>query len=182
MMMATVPDQDIVRAIRGGDQGAFQQVFHACYEGLCQYACTMLKDMDEAEDVVQALFVKVWEKRADLDIHHSMRSYLFRSVYHQCINQLEHRAIKWKHQEQGALQMLHEVQQPDVFPDELEERVKAAIAALPEQCRIIFVMSRYEEMKYAAIAARLNLSVNTIENQVSKALKILRSKLKDNFV
>lgn len=180
--MVTLPEEDMIRAIRDGDKVAFQQVFYACYDGLCQYACTMLKDMDEAEDVVQAMFVKVWEKRESLGIQTSMRSYLFRSVYHQCLNLLEHRAIKWKHQEQGAYDKLGEVQQPEVFPEELEERIKAAIGELPEQCRIIFMMSRYDELKYAEIAARMNLSVNTIENQVSKALKILRGRLKDNFV
>jgi RNA polymerase sigma-70 factor, ECF subfamily len=71
------------------------------------------------------------------------------------------------------------VQQPEVFPHELEERIVAIIKTLPKQCRTIFMMSRYQEMKYAEIAKELDISVNTIENQISKALRILREHFKD---
>jgi RNA polymerase sigma-70 factor (ECF subfamily) len=175
-------NQDTIRAIRNGNKDAFRQVFNTCYESLCQYAFTLLKDMDEAEDIVQSMFLKLWERREDLDIRHALRSYLFKAVYHQCINQLEHRAIKLKHQDQGARDTLAGVQQPEVFPEELEENIRSAINGLPQQCRLVFMMSRYEELRYAEIAQKLDISVNTVENQVSKALKILRSRLKDTFV
>jgi RNA polymerase sigma-70 factor (ECF subfamily) len=177
-----LPDQEIIKAIRQGDKDVFEQVFHACYENLCQYAFTILKDMDEAEDIVQSMFLKVWEKRGELNIQQSMRSYLFRAVYHQCINQLEHRTIKMKHREYGVYEGLYKVQQPEVFPEELSENIRTAINDLPHQCRTIFMMSRYEELRYAEIAQKLNISVNTIENQISKALRILRLKLKDHFI
>ncbi len=171
-------DRDLLKAIRHGDTVAFRQVFDACYEGLCGYACTMLKDMDEAEDLVQSLFLKLWEKRNDISIEQTVRSYLFKAVYHQCLNQLEHRSVQIRHQQYKRYENQYAVQRPDVFPEELEENIRQAIESLPEQCRIIFNMSRYEELKYAEIAARLGLSVNTVENQVSKALKILRAKIK----
>ncbi|HEY9049121.1 MAG TPA: RNA polymerase sigma-70 factor [Ohtaekwangia sp.] len=174
-------DRDIINAIQSGNKDAFEQVFHACYENLCQYACTIVKDMDEAEDIVQSMFLKIWEKREELTIQQSIRSYLFRAVYHQCINTLEHKVIKLKHQEYGLQQGIHASQQPEVFPEELSESIRAAIDELPEQCRNIFVMSRYEELRYAEIAKKLNISVNTIENQISKALRILRLKLKDSI-
>lgn len=178
----TLPDQEILRALSKGDADAFRQVFNDCYESLCQYAFTILKDMDESEDIVQATFIKIWENRGDLDIKHTVRSYLFKAVYHKCINQLEHRAVKLRYQDHGMRSQSSRVQQPEVFPDELEEKIKNAINRLPPQCRLIFVMSRYEELRYSEIAEKLNISVNTVENQVSKALKILRSELKDIFV
>jgi len=178
----TSPDQEVLRAISNGDKQAFRQVFNSCYESLCHYAFTILKDMDEAEDTVQAVFLKIWESRTQLDIRHNLRSYLFRTVYHKCINQLEHRVVKLKYQDHGRRERSADVQLPEVFTDELEENIKKAIGKLPPQCRNVFLLSRYEELRYAEIAKRLNISVNTVENQVSKALKILRSELKNIFV
>lgn len=175
-------DRQIIQDIREGKEQSFRHVFNANYENLCHYAFTILKDMDEAEDIVQSMFLKIWEKREDLEIRQSVRSYLFRAVYHQCINQLDHRSVTRKHQDHELHENGWNVQQPEVFPYELQENIEKAINALPGQCRLIFMMSRYEELRYAEIAEKLNLSVNTIENQISKALKILRSKLKDSIV
>src|SRR6188508_1516367 len=95
-MTEPLPGQEI-QAIREGNVTAFKQAFDACYESLCDYAFTILKDADEAEDVVQSMFIKLWERRSDLDIQHTVRSYLFRAVYNQCINLLAHRTVKRKH-------------------------------------------------------------------------------------
>lgn len=149
------------------------------YENLCRYAFTILKNAEEAEDVVQSMFVKIWEKREELEVKHTIRSYLFKAVYHQCINLLEHRTVQLKHQVHITHEMHSEAQLPETFQHELEESVVAAINGLPEQCRKIFMMSRYDELRYAEIASHLNISVNTVENQISKALRILRTKLKD---
>ena len=149
------------------------------YESLCRYAYTILKNAEEAEDVVQSMFVKIWEKREGLEVKHTIRSYLFKAVYHQCLNNLEHRTVKMKHQVQIAHEAHAETQLPETFQHELEENIIAAINSLPDQCRIIFMMSRFDELRYAEIASHLNISVNTVENQISKALKILRAKLKD---
>jgi RNA polymerase sigma-70 factor (ECF subfamily) len=172
-------DVEIIKAIGNGNAVVFKQVFMSYYENLCRYAYTLLKNTEEAEDIVQSMFVKVWEKRGELEIRNSIRSYLFKAVYHQCINQLEHRTVKLKHQVHIAHEMHNEAQLPETFQHELEENIVAAIKTLPEQCRIIFMMSRYDELRYAEIALHLNISVNTVENQISKALKILRLKLKD---
>lgn len=172
-------ERDIITAVREGNAVAFQQIFNANYQGLCQYAFTILKDSDEVQDIVQSVFLKIWEKRHELEIKHSIRSYLFKAVYHQCINQLEHRTVKLKHEEYAAYTQ-PSAQAPEIFPLELEKNIVTAVKGLPEQCRIIFMMSRYEEMRYAEIAKHLRISVNTVENQISKALKILRAKLKDS--
>lgn len=169
----------ILQQIREGNDESFREIFHAYYEGLCQYAFTLLKDMDDAEDVVQSMFMKIWEKRQTLIITHTIKSYLYKAVYHQCVNQFDHRAVRVKFQAHTTAQNARDVQHPDVFPNELEERIVAAVNTLPKQCRTIFMMSRYQEMKYAEIAKVLDISVNTIENQISKALKILRTHFND---
>jgi RNA polymerase sigma-70 factor (ECF subfamily) len=177
-MTQELPEEDIVTAIREGNAVAFQYVFDGCYASLCGYAYTMLRDADEAEDVVQSMFVKLWEKREVLEIKQSVRAYLFRAVHHQCLNQLEHRAVKLRHSASSRSESKATADK-DIFPAELEARVRVAIDALPPQCRKIFVMSRYEGLRYTEIASQLNISVNTIQNQVCKALKLLRTELKD---
>lgn len=162
-----------------GTEDTFRKVFDDCYENLCRYAFTIVKDFDQAEDIVQTMFMKLWEKRGELDITTSVRAYLFRSVYNQCINQLDHKVIKTKYDASVRVQAGRDEQQPDVFPEELENNIRKAVEALPPQCRSIFMMSRYEELRYSEIADRLGISVNTIQNQVSKALKLLREALKD---
>jgi len=171
-----ISEQQLIEGIREGNQAHFQRLFHTYYDSLCQYAFTLLRDMDEAEDIVQSMFVKLWEKREILTITHTFKSYLYRAVHNLCMNQLEHRGIRQKHAVY-AVQHGSDVQRPEVFPEELEASIVAAINSLPEQCRLIFTMSRYEEMKYSEIAHRLEISVNTVENQVSKALKLLRARL-----
>lgn len=162
-----------------GSSDAFRKVFDTCYENLCRYAFTIVRDFDQAEDIVQSMFMKLWEKRDTLDINTSVRSYLFRAVYNQCINHLEHHSIKSKYDASVKVEAGRDEQAPEVFPDELEDRIRKAVDTLPAQCRSIFIMSRYEELKYSEIAERLGISVNTIQNQVCKALKLLREALKD---
>lgn len=170
-------EEQIIQDIREGNQALFQGIFSAHYEGLCHYAFTILRDMDEAEDLVQSMFMKWWEKRGEIEIRQTIKSYLFRAVYNQCMNHLEHRQVKQKHLDHTAYEWAQEKQLPEAFASELEENVVIAINQLPEQCRIIFIMSRYEEMKYNEIASKLGISPNTVENQISKALKILRTQL-----
>lgn len=178
--MDNLSDPDLIKAIRDGNAEVFRRVFDSCYDGLCRYAFTMLKDFDQAEDLVQSIMVKLWERRESLEIKTSVRSYLFRAVYNQCLNQLEHNTIKKKY-DVGVQRIpgLDE-QQPDVFPQELEDRIKKAVDSLPQQCRLIFMMSRYEDMRYSEIAEKLDISVNTIQNQICKALKILKDELKEH--
>jgi RNA polymerase sigma-70 factor (ECF subfamily) len=173
-----LPEREIMRALREGRREAFKQAFDTCFEGLCRYAFTLVRDEDEAADIVQSMFVKLWERRAELDIKHAVRPYLFRSVYNQCMNQLEHRTVRDKHRDHSELNLSDSVE-PEVFKEELDEKIKEVVDKLPPQCRTIFIMSRYEELKYPEIAEKLNISVNTIQNQICKALKILREELKE---
>ncbi|HEX5171293.1 MAG TPA: RNA polymerase sigma-70 factor [Cyclobacteriaceae bacterium] len=180
--MSSLPEDQIIKGIREGSEAHFRQVFDAYFDALCHYAFTKLRDMDEAEDIVQGMFVKVWEKRSSLVITQSIRSYLFRAVHNHCINQLEHRDVRQRHLTYKTSTTGNESQPPEVFPEELEDNIRNAIEQLPQQCRLIFKMSRYEELKYAEIADKLGISVNTVENQISKALKILRAQLSNIIV
>ncbi len=169
------------KALKEGDETAFEMIFKTYYEPLCNYAFTFLQDRDESEEIVQATFLKVWEKRDSIDIESSLKAYLYRAIRNSCINAIKHDRIKRKH----ATEMLfvsdstHEGVSQAVISTELDQKIGDALEMLPEQCRLVFKMSRFEELKYAEIAAQLNISVKTVEHQIGKALKIMREELKE---
>jgi RNA polymerase sigma-70 factor (family 1) len=176
-----VTDQEYFLEIQSGHVPAFEMLFKTHYQPLCRYANTYLKDPDGAEEVVQAAFIGIWEKREGISIETSLKSYLYRTVRNACLNELKHEQVKQKY-------MAGQVQQEEktseaadhlAIHEELEAKVRKAIDRLPEQCRLIFTMSRFEELKYQEIADQLNLSVKTVENQMGKALKLMRLYLKE---
>lgn len=167
------------------DDAAFEQVFKTYFKCLHSYAFTILKNDAEAEDIVQRLFVKLWERDEDLHrISGSLNAYLYRAVHNDCLNYLKHQKVKVSHQLHVAYSMKNESEQPakKIFAAELEQKIQVALNQLPEQCRTIFQMSRFDELKYREIADKLGISVKTVENQMGKALKILRIKLAEFLI
>jgi RNA polymerase sigma-70 factor (family 1) len=179
--MIQIPDSDILLAIRQGNERVFETVFKKHYQTLCNYACGILKDMDDAEEVVQSIFLKFWEQRAEIEINVSLKSYLYRAVHNTCLNRLKHLKIQETYRQYVGdyLENTHDSATDILDKVELESRIADALEKLPEQCRLIFKMSRFEELKYQEIADRLGLSIKTVENQIGKALKIMRTELAD---
>ena len=172
-------DPDVVTAIRQGDEKAFEQTFRKYYERLCQYACSLLKDQDEAEEVVQHVFFTIWEKHSELEITLSLKSYLYRAVHNHCLNRFKHATVREAHRDHSlhfSTQSYDPVTEA-IHANELEEWIEIAVSTLPEQCQKAFRMSRFEELKYQEIADKLGISIKTVENQIGKALKILRIEL-----
>lgn len=172
---------DFFKALKEGDESAFEMMFKSHYQPLCNYAYSFLLDRDEAEEVVQATFLAIWEKKEGITIASSLKAYLYRAVRNNCLNVLKHAKIKKRHAEESAFvsDRSHEAVAQSVISTELDQKIGDALMALPEQCRLIFKLSRYEELKYAEIAQQLNISVKTVENQIGKALKIMREQLKE---
>jgi RNA polymerase sigma-70 factor (ECF subfamily) len=172
-------EQEIVGAIRQGNERVFEVIFRKYYQSLCNYANSMLKEIDEAEEVVQNLFSGIWEKRTDLEISISLKSYLYRAVHNHCLNRIKHLKIREEYQQyaNSYYESSYESVSQSVMKNELERKIEEAIDKLPEQCRLIFRLSRFEELKYHEIAEQLGISPKTVENQVGKALKILRVEL-----
>lgn len=174
-------DTQILIAIGQGDEGVFEQVFRKHYNGLCTYGRSILRDADEAEEIVQTVFVSIWEKRNEIEITQSLKSYLYRAVHNHCLNRIKHQKVREEHQQYAAYyhETAYESVSQTVYKNELEKHLSMAIEKLPEQCRIIFKLSRFDELRYQEIADQLGLSVKTVENQIGKALKILRTELAD---
>ena len=136
------------------DDEAFKQVFKTYFKCLHSYAFTLLKNDAEAEDIVQKLFVKLWETQEDIRcIPGSLSAYLYRAVHNDCLNNLKHQKVKTNYQLHVAYNMKNEtVQPPKFFAAELEQKIQTALNQLPEQCRTIFQMSRFDELKCKEIA------------------------------
>ena len=157
-----------------------EDAFKAHFQGLLRYAHTIIRDELMAEEMVQNVFYKLWKNREDMAIDKSLAAYLYRSVYNECLNYLKHLKVKAAYQAHAARAMENLNNAADKLRlRELEEKLEIALRELPEQCRTIFQMSRFEELKYMEIAGRLGISVKTVENQMGKALKLLRGKLAD---
>ncbi|MCU0323855.1 MAG: RNA polymerase sigma-70 factor [Spirosomaceae bacterium] len=176
-----VLEQDMIGAIRQGNEGVYEQIFRKYYQSLCNYANSMIRDMDDSEEIVQNVFMTIWEKKDDLEITISLKSYLYRAVHNHCLNRIKHFKVREEYQQYATDyydSSYHSVSET-VYKNELEQKISEAIQKLPEQCRLIFKMSRFEELRYQEIADQLNLSVKTVENQIGKALKFLRTELVD---
>jgi RNA polymerase sigma-70 factor (ECF subfamily) len=176
-----LPDQAHLEALAAGDTTSFEMYFRSFYQPLCNYAYSFLQDREEAEEIVQSTFLSVWEKRESLSIRTSAKSYLYAMVRNACLNVIKHEKIKQKYagEELALAEPGYESVAHTVTSNELETRIHGAIEKLPEQCRLVFKMSRFEELKYTEIADQLNISVKTVENHMGKALKIMREQLKD---
>lgn len=174
-------EQQVLNTLKEGNESAFEMVFRTYYRPLCQYAYSFLNDRDEAEEVVQSAFINVWDKREQVEIQTSLKAYLYRIVRNSCLNVIKHEKVKQQHAAHQLAhgQSSHENASQAVIHSELEEKIAEAMKALPEQCRLVFQLSRFEELKYSEIAEQLNISVKTVENQIGKALKIMREQLKD---
>jgi RNA polymerase sigma-70 factor, ECF subfamily len=159
----------------------FEEIFKTSFKNLHSYAFTILKNMDMAEEAVQQIFLKLWEQKDILKFDTSVKAYLYKAVHNHCLNVLKHEKVKNAYKIHSIYQMKNheDSAHKKIAASELEIRLHKALNELPEQCRTIFQLSRFDELTYREIADQMGLSVKTIENQMGKALKILRIKLVD---
>lgn len=157
----------------------FEALYKAHFRELHAYAYTIVNDWDNAEELVQGLFLKLWERNDWAGIHTSVKSYLYRSVYHESLNWLRRDKVRLRYQTLTAPTMENNTGDAteQLKAREVEKHLAMALNKLPEKCRAIFHLSRFEELKYQQIADQLNISIKTVETQMVKALKILRKEM-----
>jgi RNA polymerase sigma-70 factor (ECF subfamily) len=171
-------DDKLITGIKNNSEAAFDELFRKYYQKLVYFALKMLKNHDSANEVVQDLFVNFWEKRHQLEPRVSLQAYLYRAVYNNCIHLIK----KEKLYQGDELNLMNEPGEDFknlLEENELELRIFNLIEQLPTECKRIFKLSRFDELKYQEIADKLNLSVKTVETQMSRALKFLRNNLSD---
>ena len=154
-----------------------ESLFRKYFSSLCVFARQYVYDNDKVKDIVHDVFINIWEKGELYEADALVKGYLFTSVKNRCFNYLRDNK---KFNKEGDEAFNYEGASPQHNPTEfkeLEAIIKAEIDKLPDKCKEVFILSRYEELKYAEIAERLDISVKTVEAHVSKALKLLRENL-----
>jgi len=163
------------------NEAVFEQLFKKHFRELHAYAFSLLKDWDVAEEIVQSLFLKLWEKNEWSHIQTSIKSYLYKSVYHDSLNYIRRQKVQLKYQTSTAYAMKNDTDDAagKLKMSELEQHLNQALGKLPEKCRAIFQLSRFQELKYQEIATQLDISIKTVETHMGKALRILRKEMKE---
>ncbi len=173
----------LIKRLKSGDSKAFDLIYKTYYQSLVDFAQLFLDERFCAEEVVNEFFVWLWQNRENLKIKYNLAGYLYKSIKNRVLNKLQ----KKQH---VVLQNLREnlENEAQLSPDqkliyyEEQQKVQNILQLIPKRSREIFIMHRYDGLKYKEIAQLLNISVNTVENHIVKALQILRNyyKNKDN--
>ncbi len=179
--MQTEATKELLVQLRQGRKAALQTVFEAHYPEVCRAIFRLIPDHAVMEDLAQEVFIRFWEKREQIDITGSLTGYLYRMAVNEALGHLRRRRFH----EDPADAAVHlpasavDGAESAILQRDLSERLQAAMDALPPRCRTVFHLSRFEEMTYQEIAERMDISIKTVENQMGKALRILREDLRE---
>lgn len=172
-------DSELTTLLKKGDLIAFNEIYKRFQGLLYIYACKIVKNNDDAEDIVQEVFLYLWDKRYTIAISNSISVYLYKAVQYKFMNLLDHKKVRTDYKnsfdqflEKGEFITDHYIRYKE-FSQQIEQEVKA----LPDKMREIFELSRKHHLTRKEIAERLDLSEKTVKNQINNALKILRSRL-----
>lgn len=155
-------------------------LFKSHFQYLCHFAQQYVADADTARDICQKVFINLWEKRAEIDSSKSLKSYLFTSVKNRCLNHIrDQKKFRSKVLDLDCADFSVVADTDHFAVEELQDKIEKALGALPEKCRLVFEMSRFQSMKYKEIAEELAISQKTVEAHISKAMKHLREHLEE---
>jgi RNA polymerase sigma-70 factor (ECF subfamily) len=171
-------ERDLLTRLKDGDQTAFDAIFRSHYASLAGFAQGLLHDRSAAEDVVQEVMLELWRRRTEVAIQGSLRAYLLRATRNRALNQLRHANVQRRAEPHiKGQESVAPTGASEIVADELQTAITAAITELPPGCREVFSMSRQQGLRYSEIAATLGISVKTVESQMGKALRHLRTRL-----
>jgi len=173
-------NQDLlIEEIRKGSTNSFNQLFTDYYQNLCRFAYTFVKDADISEEIVQELFISIWERRQTITIKTSARAFLYTSIKNRALNYIRNEKTRVGHEDDFAREQNSKVDSLINFceQEELNHIIKQAISELPPQCRTIIELRQKHSLSNREIALQLNLSVKTVENQINISIKKLREKI-----
>ncbi len=160
------------------DKKKFEIIFKKYYQQLCAFAYNFMEDLQDAEEIVQDVFVDIWNNNK-INIKISLKAYLYTSVKNKCLNKKKHILVREEYKEENKKNLEQSNFNTDqkIEASELERKIRNLIEKLPLKRQKIFILSRYNGLKYKEIAKKMNISVKTVENQMSSALKFLRKEL-----
>ena len=185
--MVEYSEKELMEQVCKGDDKAFGDVFRHHYKGLCAYSYTILKDHHVAEEIVQDFFSGLWENQNLRKVDISLKLYLYRSIHNKCMNHLKSLAVAQNRYKRYIqyIEAENELMDMDVesegyerlFSGDFEKNVFEAIDALAPQQKKIFTLSRFQQKSYTDIANELDISINSVKKQMSRALQKLRASL-----
>jgi len=171
-------ERALLDRLRSGDQAAFDSIFRDHYPHLVTFGQSLLRDRAAAEDVAQEVMLELWRRREDIVIQESLRAYLLRATRNRSLNQLRHANVARRAEPQlVGEESISAAGASKLVAAELREALTAVVAELPPGCREVFQLSRGQGLRYAEIASTLGISVKTVESQMGKALRHLRTRL-----
>ena len=178
--MPEYTDEEIIDRLSSDDRLAFEHIFKCYYSVLCKFCLKYVRVETVAEEIVQDIFINIWERRTQITINSSIKAYLYTAVRNRSFNYLKLQLPKDQKMTQLDNIAIIETdsKEKDMMFDELKVHVKLAIEKLPNKCRIVFNLSRDSGLTYKEIAEELDISVKTVENQIGLALKKLREQLR----
>lgn len=185
--MTLLPDDiKLFKRVRDGDFIAFETLFKKYYKNLCVFAEHYVGEPDMAKEIVSDFFLKFWENKRNIQITKSIKNYFFTSIQNQCLKYLEHLKVLKKYRVYAEnrlkqIQFMNSISGDyplaNLISQEIVEEIEASIDNLPDKCKEIFKLSRFENLSYEEISVRLNISINTVRKQMSRALEKLRISL-----
>ena len=189
--ISLISEENIIKYLKEGNEQAFQYIFDKYYDFLCLIAQSYLRDNFIAETIVGDIIYNIWEIRESLDIKTSLRPYLTRSVKNRCINHLQKEYVQREismnqYEDKAAIEELFFIENKhpleNLLEQELLNKIDQLIGELAPECRQVFIMSRYDNMKYEEIAEKLGISINTVKYHIKNALTQLRTELKEYLI
>lgn len=156
---------------------AFERVFREMYPRLCSYAESIVRDGEEARDIVSQVFLRLWEKERGLEWGPGMKPYLFQCVYHAALNFIRAERVRCEFFEFLREHLVEEEEEWDEEYERLIKRLEEVVGLMPPQMKEVFLLNRFEGKTCVEIAGRLGVSVRTVENQVYRAMRFLRDRL-----
>lgn len=177
--MSNEDDLSLFDRIKQNDFTAYEIIFKRYYQELYRFAYTYLRDQVPSEEMAQEVFLYMWEKRGQIEIKTTLKTYMYSAIKNKCLNYIKYEVPRKNELEESHLSLMT-TEQPDREEDteRLKKFLEEAINALPTKCRQIFVLSRNAGLTYEEIAEEMDISIKTVENQMSIALKKLRESLK----
>ena len=170
---SSISDLQLIEAIKEDDEKAFRALFDRYYKYLLVTAYAYVKDENTIRDLTQDVFLEIWKKRNSLNIS-NVKAYLRRSVINKALNYIKAQRLNFEESDEAFDVPENQKVQEQLEANQLQEVINEAIESLPERCRVIFSLRRFEELSLKEIAAKLDISPKTVENQLTKAMKILR--------
>ncbi|MEO9571552.1 MAG: RNA polymerase sigma-70 factor [Polaribacter sp.] len=171
-------DKDIIKGLKADDKKALTKLYNNYWKLLYISAYNLLKDKEVCEEIIQDIFIDVWNKRIDIEIKVSLKSYLYACVRYKVFAEFrKNKVIRIELLEEFDKRMLYETPETRMMHKELKQHVNLIVETLPDKCKRVYKLSRNEQLSHKEIAGQLGISIKTVENHITKALRVLRTSL-----